>query len=131
MYIFTVKTVLAGNVIGGSAAALASGGPSPAAHRVALAGRGDGEVGARASCAAYLPPLPGRARGLQHALFVCPLYSLVHARFPDLAFDPTVHAFLEQDPVPIAAFVAECQRTHAAAVTAALGEGTAAGPAPE
>ncbi len=37
---------------------------------------------------------------------------------------------LEQDPVLIAAFVAEFQRTHAAAASAALGEGTAAGPAP-
>jgi hypothetical protein len=43
----------------------------------------------------------------------------VRARFPDLVFEPTVHAFLEQDPVLIAACVAECQRTHAAAVTAA------------
>ncbi len=45
--------------------------------------------------------------------------SHVRARFPDLVFEPTVHAFLEQDPVLIAACVAECQRTHAAAVTAA------------
>jgi hypothetical protein len=69
-------------------------------------------------------PLPGRARGcattcvqptcVQHALFVCPLYSPVRARFPDLVFEPTVHAFLEQAPVLIAAFVAESQRTHAA-----------------
>jgi hypothetical protein len=39
---------LAGSVFGSSAAALASGGPSPAAHRVALAGRGDGKVEASA-----------------------------------------------------------------------------------
>jgi hypothetical protein len=58
---------------------------------------------------------------VQHALFVCPLYSPVCARFPDLVFEPTVHAFLEQDPLLVAAFVAECQRTHAAAATAALG----------
>ncbi len=47
----------------------------------------------------------------------------MRARFPDLVSEPTEHAILEQDPVLIAAFVAECQRTHAAATTAALGEG--------
>jgi hypothetical protein len=74
------------------------------------------------------PHCQGGLEDVQHALFVCPLYSLARARFPDLMFEPTVHAFLEQDPVLVAAFVAECQRTHAAA--AALGAGTAAGPAP-
>ncbi len=66
-----------------------------------------------------------------NSLCLCALYTrlCVHV-FPDLAFEPTVHAFLEQDPVLVAAFVAGCQRTHAAAATAALGEGTAAGPAP-
>lgn len=76
------------------------------------------------------PHCQGGLEDVQHALFVCPLYSPARARFPDLVFEPTVHAFLEQDPVLVAAFVAECQRTHAAAATAALGEGTAAGPAP-
>ncbi len=81
------------------------------------------------------PHCQGGLEDVQHALFVCPLYSLVRARFPDLVFEPTVHAFLEQNPVLIAAFMAECQRTHAAAATAALGdspsEGTAAGPPAE
>ncbi len=45
-------------------------------------------------------------------------------------FEPTVHAFLEQEPVLVPAFVVECQRTHAAAATAVLGEGIAAGTAP-
>ncbi len=77
------------------------------------------------------PHCQGGLGDMHHALFVCPLYMPVRARFPDLVFDPTVHAFLEQGPVLIVAFVAECQRMHAAAATAALGEGTAAGPAPE
>jgi hypothetical protein len=76
------------------------------------------------------PHRQGGLEDVQHALFVCPLYSPVRACFPDLVFETTAHAFLEQDPVLIAAFVAECQRTPAAAATAALGEGTAAGPAP-
>jgi hypothetical protein len=66
------------------------------------------------------PPCQGGLEDVQHAMLVCPLYSPVRARFPDLVFEPTVHAFLEQDPVLIAAFVAECQHTHTAAVTAAV-----------
>ncbi len=72
------------------------------------------------------PHCQGGLEDVQHALFVCPQYSPARARFPDLVFEPSVHAFLKQDPVLVAAFVAECQRTHAAA----LGAGTAAGPAP-
>ncbi len=67
------------------------------------------------------PHCHGGLEDVQHALFVCPLYSPVHARFPDLVFEHTMHAFPEQDPVLIAAFVAECQRTHATAAIAALG----------
>ena len=72
---------------------------------------------------------------MQHALFVCPLYSSVRARFSGLVFEPNVHAFMEQDPVLVAAFVAECQRTHAAAsadaaTAAAPAAGVAAAPAP-
>jgi hypothetical protein len=77
------------------------------------------------------PRCQGGLEDVQHALFVCPSYSSVRAHFPDLVFEPTGHAFFEQEPVLSAAFVAECQRTHAAAATAALAEGTAAGPAPE
>ncbi len=69
------------------------------------------------------PIARGGLEDVQHALFVWPLYSFVRARFPDLVFEPTVHAFLEQVPVLVAAFVAECQRTHAAAATAALVRG--------
>ncbi len=72
------------------------------------------------------PHCQGGLEDVQHALFGCPLYSPARARFPDLVFEPSVHAFLEHDPVLVAAFVAECQRTHGAA----LGAGTAAGPAP-
>ncbi len=68
---------------------------------------------------------------MQHTLFVCPLYSPVRARFPNLVCEPIVHAFVE-DPVLVAAFLAECQRTHATAATAARGgEGAATGPTPE
>jgi hypothetical protein len=76
------------------------------------------------------PHCQGGLEDVQHALFVCPLYSLVRAGFPDLVFEPTVRAFLEQDPVLIVAFVVECQHMHAAAATTALGEGTGAGPTP-
>jgi hypothetical protein len=85
-------------------------------------------VGAAASCAAYLPQLPG-VEDVQHALFVCPLNSPVCARFPSMV--PAVHAFLEQDPVLFGTFVAECQRTHAAAVAVVLKKGATPGPTPE
>ncbi len=63
------------------------------------------------------PHCQGGLEDVQHALFVCHLYSPVRASFPDLVFEPTVYAFLEQDPVLIVAFVAECQSTHARAHT--------------
>jgi hypothetical protein len=109
----------------GTAAALAVDGPSPVADRVALtalAGRGDGEVGAGASCAAYLAGL----EDMQQTYFVCPLYSPKRARVLELVFAPTMHALLEQGPALVAAFVGECQRTQAAA--AALDEGAAVAP---
>ncbi len=87
-------------------------------------------MGTGAPCAAYLPHCQGGLEDVQHALLVCHLCSHVRVRLPDLVFEPTVHAFLKQYPVLIAAFVAECQRTHTAAATAALSEGTAAGPGP-
>ncbi len=64
------------------------------------------------------PHCQGGLEDVQHALFLCPLFSPVRARFPDLVFETTVHAFLEQDPVLIATFVVECQRTHARDATA-------------
>jgi hypothetical protein len=100
-----------------------AGWPQPSCSRGRTGWQRRRQVGAGAPCAAYLPPLPGRARGCAARLFLCSLYSPVSARFLDLVFEPTVHAFLEQDPVLIAAFVAECQRTHAAAATTALGRG--------
>ncbi len=90
-------------------------------------GRWEGTPHAQRTC----PHCQGGLEDVQHALSVCPFYSSVRACFPDLVFKPTVHAFLEQDPVLVAAFVAECQHIHTAAATTALGEGTAAGPAPE
>jgi hypothetical protein len=63
---------------------------------------------------------------VEHVLFVCPLYSPLRARFPDLFLqpEPSVHAFLQQDPVLLSAFVADCQSRHAAAAAArAAGEG--------
>ena len=59
------------------------------------------------------PHCLGGVEDVQHALFVCPLYSPMRARFSGLVFQSSVHAFMEQDPVLVAAFVAECQRTHA------------------
>jgi hypothetical protein len=44
-------------------AAVAPAVPSPAAQGVALVSRGDGEVRTCTLCAAYLAPVPGRARG--------------------------------------------------------------------
>ena len=64
------------------------------------------------------PHCQGAVEDVQHVLFVCPLYSPVRARFPDLVFQPTVHAFLQQDPVLVAAFAAECHRTHTATAAA-------------
>ncbi len=63
---------------------------------------------------------------VQHVAFFCLLCSL-HARFPDLVLEPTVHASLEREPMLVTIFVPECQRTHAAAA-AALEEGAGAGP---
>ena len=78
------------------------------------------------------PHCQGGIEDVQHVLFVCPLYASVRARFPDLVSQTTVHAFLRQDPVLVATFVAECQRTHhAAAAARALEEGAAMSIVPE
>ena len=54
---------------------------------------------------------------LLHALFVCPLYGQVRARFLDLfaMTAPSLFEFMGQDPVLLSALATELQRAHSAA----------------
>jgi hypothetical protein len=73
------------------------------------------------------PHCQGCVEDVQPVLCLCPLHSPLRARFPDLLFEPTVHALMQQTPVLVAAFAAECQRTHAAAAATGPEEAVASG----